>query len=182
VRELISLGLAARKQANIKVRQPLADAIITGLNAEEQTQMIEYLPIFYDELNIKQIRFAGPDIQITDNYVKCGEQNSRYEFFINTAINKELEYEGLAREFVHKIQNLRKSAGFDVVDRIELYYETSLKLQEVISKHHDYIANEVLAVTIAPLDKNTQDLAINKTINVNDELATVGLKRIKKYD
>ncbi|MEO0077101.1 MAG: DUF5915 domain-containing protein, partial [candidate division WOR-3 bacterium] len=182
VRTLISQGLAARKLANIKVRQPLADGIIVGADPATQEQLREHLPIICEELNIKEIKFANKDFQLTPNYMKSSEQNVQYEFYINTMITQELEYEGLARELVHKIQNLRKSAGFDVVDRIELFYETSPKLQSAISRHYEYIANEVLATKIAPFDQGNKELEVNKTINVNEELATIGLKRTKKYD
>ena len=53
--------------------------------------------------------------------------------------------EGIAREFVNRIQNLRKELGFDVTDRIKIEYQGDEEIIKSASLHHDYICNEVLA-------------------------------------
>ncbi len=69
---------------------------------------------------------------------------------LNTEITPELELEGLSREFIRAIQELRKSSGFEVSDRIEITYQTSSeKLQKMINKFADHIAGEVLANSIS---------------------------------
>ena len=60
-------------------------------------------------------------------------------------INDELRLEGIAREFVNRIQNLRKELGFDVTDRIKIEYQGDKEIIKSASLHHDYICNEVLA-------------------------------------
>lgn len=60
-------------------------------------------------------------------------------------INNELRLEGMAREFVNRIQNLRKELGFDVTDRIKIEYQGDEEIIKSASLHHDYICNEVLA-------------------------------------
>ena len=60
-------------------------------------------------------------------------------------INDELRLEGIAREFVNRIQNLRKELGFDVTDRIKIEYQGDEEVIKSASLHHDYICNEVLA-------------------------------------
>ena len=60
-------------------------------------------------------------------------------------INDELRLEGIAREFVNRIQNLRKELGFDVTDRIKIEYQGDEEIIKSASLHHDYICNEVLA-------------------------------------
>lgn len=60
-------------------------------------------------------------------------------------INNELRLEGIAREFVNRIQNLRKELGFDVTDRIKIEYQGDEEIIKSASLHHDYICNEVLA-------------------------------------
>ena len=60
-------------------------------------------------------------------------------------INGELRLEGIAREFVNRIQNLRKELGFDVTDRIKIEYQGDEEIIKSASLHHDYICNEVLA-------------------------------------
>ncbi|HEX3074084.1 MAG TPA: isoleucine--tRNA ligase [Ignavibacteriales bacterium] len=71
---------------------------------------------------------------------------------ITVALDKELTPdlvdEGLAREFVNRIQNMRKDAGFDVVDRINISFTSDKKFADAVMKFKDYIASEVLADNI----------------------------------
>ena len=60
-------------------------------------------------------------------------------------ITDELMQEGLAREIVNRVQNLRKTGGFEVTDRIELLIEKNEKIQNAIDKFGDYICAETLA-------------------------------------
>ena len=56
--------------------------------------------------------------------------------------------EGLAREFVRRVQDLRKTSELDVADRIDLYIEASAGLKSAVEAHKDYITGETLAVTL----------------------------------
>lgn len=67
---------------------------------------------------------------------------------VDKRVTKDLKTEGLAREIVRRIQNQRKDAGFEIADRIEVYYEAGPELAEVFSLHEDYIASETLATSI----------------------------------
>jgi isoleucyl-tRNA synthetase len=62
-----------------------------------------------------------------------------------TELTPELVQEGMAREFVRRVQDLRKSADLDVADRIELFVEASAGLRAAIEAHRDYITTETLA-------------------------------------
>jgi isoleucyl-tRNA synthetase len=182
-RELISLGLSARKASQIKVRQPLATGIISGLSDDEKKVVERHQLIFSEELNIKNITFTDKDEKLTDNFATSLDETgvNKYRFFIDTKLTRELENEGLARELVHKVQNLRKTAGFDVIDRIEMYYDTTPKLAEAISTYRDYITQEVLAIKIELLF-DAKEVDIKKTIDINKEVATICLKRVKQQN
>jgi isoleucyl-tRNA synthetase len=74
---------------------------------------------------------------------------------INTTITKELYEECLAREFINRIQNIRKNANFNVTDRISIKCKCSEELKESISNFDEYIKSETLAVLIEfELDNN----------------------------
>jgi isoleucyl-tRNA synthetase len=66
---------------------------------------------------------------------------------LDTALTPELESEGLARELAHKLNDLRKEAGFDVSDRIILLYD--LDIGDTIEKFRDYIAEEALVSSMS---------------------------------
>jgi isoleucyl-tRNA synthetase len=60
-------------------------------------------------------------------------------------ISEELRQEGIAREFINRVQNFRKSSGLDVTDRIELGYHCADSLKDAIIQFENYICEEVLA-------------------------------------
>ena len=70
---------------------------------------------------------------------------------LDMTITDELMQEGLAREIVNRVQNLRKTGGFEVTDRIELLIEKNEKIDAAIEKFGDYICTETLA-TINKVD------------------------------
>src|SRR6202162_1535392 len=128
VRRLVVTGLAARNAAGIKVRQPLGAVTIAEkpLNPELESILLE-------ELNIKAARYQGEGGGLT----------------LDTEISPELKLEGLARDLVRKIQELRKQSGFAVEDRIRLFYDGDGILAEALERWRDYIATETLAVAVA---------------------------------
>lgn len=68
-----------------------------------------------------------------------------YSVAVTTEITPELELEGRARELVHLVQNMRRSAEFDIADHIVTYYDGDEALEEVMAAHGDYIRQETLS-------------------------------------
>ena len=68
---------------------------------------------------------------------------------LETALTPELEAEGLAREIVSKVQNLRKENGLEVTDRIKLAIAGDADVVAAANTHAEYIKNEVLALELA---------------------------------
>jgi isoleucyl-tRNA synthetase len=71
---------------------------------------------------------------------------------VSSELTTELVQEGLAREIVHRIQNLRKDAGFEIADRIKTYYTSDAAIAYVMRAHGDYIRNETLTVALSEDD------------------------------
>ena len=69
-----------------------------------------------------------------------------------TDLTPELELEGLSREFVRRVQDLRKQADFEISDRIQIYYEASPRLSEALEAFREYVMNETLAVELLSQD------------------------------
>ncbi len=67
---------------------------------------------------------------------------------VTTEVTPELALEGRARELVHRIQTMRRAAGFDIADRIATYYEGSDDLARAFEAHGDYIGQETLSVRL----------------------------------
>ncbi|MBI2724360.1 MAG: isoleucine--tRNA ligase [Chloroflexi bacterium] len=68
---------------------------------------------------------------------------------VSAELTPDLIAEGLAREIVHRIQNLRKEAGFEIADRIKTYYAGDADVAAVMRDHGDYIAQETLSVALS---------------------------------
>jgi isoleucyl-tRNA synthetase len=64
---------------------------------------------------------------------------------VATEISPELADEGTARELVHRLQTMRRSAGFDIADYITTYYQGGPTTQRVMLKYGDYIKQETLS-------------------------------------
>jgi isoleucyl-tRNA synthetase len=77
-------------------------------------------------------------------------EEAGYAVAVTTEVTPELADEGLARELVRRIQEMRKSAGFEISDRIHLGYEGDADVARVIDAWRDYVAQETLAQSIEP--------------------------------
>ena len=67
---------------------------------------------------------------------------------LDITVTEELRQEGIARELIKRIQNHRKTAGFEVTDRIKVVIEPNAQTDDVIARYKDYIAGQVLATSI----------------------------------
>jgi isoleucyl-tRNA synthetase len=77
-----------------------------------------------------------------------GDRERTWGVWLETAITEELRRKGTVREFVHRLQSLRKTAELEVSDRIVLYYEAGAKLASILESFKSYIASEALAERI----------------------------------
>jgi len=65
---------------------------------------------------------------------------------LHTVLNEELVLEGLAREFVRRVQEGRKQLGFEIADRIHLTVQASPRLSQALEAQREYVMGEVLAL------------------------------------
>lgn len=86
-------------------------------------------------------------------------QNNNF-IILNTSLTEELIREGIARELISKVQNIRKESDFEITDRINLYYKGDLLVKESIKAYEDFIKSETLSILIEEKDnlENIYDL------------------------
>ena len=99
----------------------------------------------------------------------CGEgyqleRQANYAVALKLDLDKELLFEGAAREVVHAIQIARRSAGLQVEDRIDLTLFGDEELLEAIRAHADYVTGETLAATLSLDGAQPKDAHVETTL------------------
>jgi len=143
-----SLGRAARSKAGIRVRQPLQTNYV-GVSSKREKEALERVkPLVMDELNVKEIRTDSINKVAAleqKGYVVVSEAttNSAIQVFIPDDLKKE----GTAREIVHRLQTMRRSAGFDIADHIITYYQGDNYMKGIMEDRDlgGYIKQETLS-------------------------------------
>ena len=112
------------------------------------------------------------DIRISSKEgFNVGTINNKF-IILNTELSKELLDEGLARETISKIQQLRKSYNFDIMDRIKVYYHATDEYTNSINKHLEFIKKETLATEFI------NDNSLELDTNINDYQVGFKLERM----
>jgi isoleucyl-tRNA synthetase len=118
------------------------------------------------------------DVEIFHEDIKgwLVETDNEITVALDAELTEELVNEGFAREFVSRVQNMRKDAGFEVTDRINIHYESSQRLKEAINKLNAYVSTETLAEKITPTLQNGDYSA---EWDINGESCQITVKRIR---
>lgn len=95
---------------------------------------------------------------------------------LETTITPELEEEGILREVLSKVQNMRKEKGFEVLDRINLYVSENDKVEKIIKKFEETIKHDTLANNIF-YDEQKEGYT---DTNINGEILKIDVEVIKK--
>ena len=116
------------------------------------------------------IDFDGGRLDITPDMVdvrieakegfNVGMVNNKF-IILNTNLTRELLLEGLAREAVSKIQNLRKTTGLEISDRIKLYYNGDDEVKETFNMFKKYIMDETLSILFEETNDDLDMIDIN---------------------
>ncbi len=176
VRAVVSLGRAAREKSKLKVRQPLQSVLVRLNEPGDKDALLRHADTIREELNVHDLLFSDRDAQFPADYAV--EEDPEHAVGVCTRLTAELENEGLARELVHKVQGLRKAAGFEVTDRIRLHYQSSPRLAAAVRAFEDYIRRETLAVAVS--DDALAEPDIRESAKVNREPADLALKRVRE--
>ena len=131
------------------------------------------------EMNGQRVTLTAADIDVRVEG-RAGyslAQEGAYGVALDLDLTPELEAEGIAREVVRAIQELRKSSGLAVEDRIELWLASDNdKVASALKDHADYIAAEVLATQNHVGDPRPSDVATDE-VDLDQGIAAIGIKR-----
>jgi isoleucyl-tRNA synthetase len=120
--------------------------VIKNFN-KEQIKLLENGASIDITIDGETISILKDDVEIISHEIEGWfvETESGVTVAVDTELTQDLIDEGLAREFVNRIQNMRKDAGFEVTDKILINFNGSNEFIQAINKFSDYISNETLA-------------------------------------
>jgi len=233
-----SLILSLRRKANLKVRQPLAKAVIPAPDSVSERLLHHVADLVMSEVNIKKLDIVDKEnntvklvkrikpvfktlgkkygkqmkeiataiATLTQDDIAKFEQEQAYTLHLSESdvmieladveistddmpgwlvasegnitvaldieVSEKLRQEGIAREFVNRLQNLRKTSGLEITDRIEVTFEDADKdITEALIAFADYIKAQVLATKFEACsqvsDANPLEITEGTTLNVH---------------
>ncbi|MBQ1451122.1 MAG: isoleucine--tRNA ligase [Clostridia bacterium] len=135
-----------------------------------------------DETGVLKLSISTGDIELTadDLLIETKQQEGYYSLSdfgvtvaIDTTLTDELITEGFVREIISKVQTMRKDAGFEVMDRINIYVDGSEKIKKIAEENKSAIMGDVLCdeIIVGKLDGYTAKW------DINGEDATFGVKK-----
>ncbi|SZD73527.1 Isoleucine--tRNA ligase [Candidatus Ornithobacterium hominis] len=224
-----SLLFSLRKQANLKVRQPLQKVMIPAGDETTKERLNAIAELLKHEVNVKEVQIISNDEaadilvkEVKPNFKSLGpkfgkemkavaqaisqmshadiqqlERNAEFEIEVDgqkhlllmsdfevktkdiqgwvvandgnltvaldTELNENLILEGISRELVNRIQNIRKESGLEVTDRIQVFIEPNEKLQKTVEKNKEYICEETLTDEI-----EFKNINVGNSIEIDD--------------
>ena len=153
VRAIVTQTLALRAKYKIKVRQPLNELRITNYELRKEKEL---LGLIKDEVNVKQITF-GKTLRL------------------DTRITPNLKEEGIIREVIRQVQEMRKKVGLTPKDKIEIALAAKAHLAEIIDKNRKTILKETMAEKLALVKK-----PVGKEVQIDIMKLWLEIKRSKK--
>ncbi len=169
---------------NFKVVGPVLGSKVKSfakaLNELDSHEVVRRL----DEDGKMTLHLDGEDIEITKDYVMVtisakegfdvAMENNLF-VILDTTLTKDLLNEGYAREFISKVQQMRKANGYDVLDNINIYYDGNDEIKEAVELFEDYIKSETLALSIS----RVEDDSLEKQ-DLNGHMTGIKLEKVQE--
>lgn len=157
-----------------KTVQPIASRI-REFTSKEITQL-EQDGVMVVPVNGVDYTIAKEDVEILHEDLQgwMVESDGTMTVALDTELDDELIEEGLAREFVNRVQNMRKDAGFEVTDRIKIYYRSGDRLAKALTRLASYVQQETLAAVVS---NNPPESLVLMDADINGEMASIGIEK-----
>ena len=143
-----------------QIRAKIAEFNQMDLAVKVQSGGTEYI-----EIDDTQIELSSENLLVTmhgkEGFAFAGE--GEIGVVLDTHITEDLKEEGMLREVLSKVQNMRKYRGFEVLDRINLYVSNNKAVEEIVKKFEDTIKHDTLADSVVYNEerKSAEEVSIN---------------------
>ena len=156
-RKTAALSLAERAKVGIKVRQPLSLLQIPKSKSPISNQLLELIK---EEVNVKQISFGA-------------------KLKLDTKITSDLKEEGVLREIVRNIQEMRKRANLKPQDEIRVRYSGTEELNQILSKNAQFVLREAKVKNLLAGDRPKEAFTAERELKVDGQTFWMAIKKIK---
>ncbi|MCL5011019.1 MAG: isoleucine--tRNA ligase [Patescibacteria group bacterium] len=163
IRNVVSLALAKRIEAGIGVRQALNKLKIKSEKLKIEIKNSKLLELVKDEVNVKEIVF---------------DDKIEGDIELDTVITDELKQEGLAREIIRHIQDLRKKAGLTPQDKIDIYYSVESELAKIIQENQDQILEITRAEKLQASGRKPGEFLAQKEAKINGQMIWLVIEKV----
>ncbi len=176
----LSLYMNFEVKPNFKICGKMFGSHMKEFQEKLTTLSDEDISILEDNGTIK-MEVDNEEVEITPEMVEIRVSskegfNASHEgnnfIVLNTTLTDELINEGIVREFISKVQNLRKAKDFEITDRITIYYSDNKEFENAIKNYIDTIKKETLALEIVKKDLTSEEANLNG-INVKFDVERV---------
>ena len=153
-----------------RVAQRIKEMTPAEISELERTGVMQ-LPV-----NGSAVTIGKDDVEIVREEIEgwMVEADGGITVALDTALDDQLLAEGFAREFVNRVQNMRKDAGFEVTDRISIYFNAPNSVLSVLDRMAPYIRNETLAVEFSSMYRPGE---FAQKLEIQGEEVQVGIER-----
>ncbi len=173
-----------KAKPNLKVLGPKWGKLVPKMAEAVNSLTPEQLSLLSENKDV-QVKVDGQQVQLSSEDVEIiqaekenlvVESQGNLTVALDTTLTEELIDEGFAREFVHKLQNMRKEAGFEIADRIRIYYQTTDRLEKALKAFEDYIKVETLCLEFQRGDEKGE---LRTSVRINGQPADIAVERVK---
>ena len=153
-----------------KLMKPITSAI--HQMTREDVNKFEREGSFSVVIDSQTITFGPDDLEILSEDIPgwLVATDGNITVALDITVTDNLRFEGIAREFVNRIQNYRKESGFDVTDKINISIQSHEFTDEAVIKHKDYIVSQTLAKEINLVEK--LDKKNSRQVEIDDDIIT----------
>jgi isoleucyl-tRNA synthetase len=152
-------------------------ALLATMDGAEVQRAFDEQGFFDLDVDGEIVRLEPDDVEIrAEQHEELAlEQDAHYAVALDLTLDDDLRSEGKARELSRAINELRKSKGFEIADRIVVRYQVTGDLARVVERHRDWIMTEVLATEFMPFDGPGPETAT--TLEIAGEPIALQLER-----
>ena len=154
-------------------------AALTAQFSQERIAEIESAPESVLEIDGQQIVVTPADFEITSEDMPgwLVASEGKLTVALDITLTDELRAEGVARELINRIQNIRKDSGFEVTDKIRVEIEQKELVADAVARYADYIGSQTLAVEVKSSAEPQGEVVV--ATDIDEEPLRIAVTRIR---